>query len=417
MSLKSQINYLYKRARLSLHYRTIYAYGMDSVYRCYQNFRIRQIRKKQKIRVLFIVGEASMWKSEILYQKMLKHPRFEPIIAITESLFVPGSKGILVDYLNSQGYPYIDLDDGVNTISSINPDIKFYYKPYENNYHRGIYFDYNLKSLVCNINYAFNQGGDKIAYKHEIRRYSWIEFIENETVLLAIRNVGKYYKNKAITGVPLQDYLSLPKDIYQDPWLDRSGKKRIIYAPHHSLKGTNGDYIEYSTFLDFGDIILEMAQKYADSTEWIFKPHPSLETRLIEKWGKERTEAYYKAWENLSNAQLKLGSYNDIFKYSDAMIHDCSSFIIEYQYTGNPVLYLEYETKTPEQMHQCAFGYDAYKVHYHASNREQVELFVQNVINGVDPRKHEREAYFEKYLKIPNGKTACDNIINTILGN
>ena len=45
-------------------------------------------------------------------------------------------------------------------------------------------------------------------------------------------------------------------------------------------------------------------------------------------------------WESLSNAQLETGKYVDLFMTSDAMIHDCGSFTIEYHYTLKPVMYL-----------------------------------------------------------------------------
>ena len=416
MKIISTFKYLWNRVTTSLHYRIVFAPSMDSVYRLYQEIRIRGIRKKPQIKVLFIVSEASTWKSELLYQKMLEHPRFSPILGVTESLQVPESKAILLSYIQKKHYEYVDLDVEGNSIRRINPDIKFYYKPYESNYRHGLYFDYNMKSLVCNIFYSFNLGGDAMAFKHDIRRYSWKEFVENDAVVEAVKNAGKYSANKAITGLPLQDILSIPKECYKDPWKCDKSKKRIIYAPHHSFKGTNSSYVEYATFLDFGEFMLEMAKKYSDTVQWVFKPHPSLRSKLQNIWGKERTDAYYKEWDNLPNAQVELGAYNDIFKYSDAMIHDCSSFIVEYMFTNNPVLFLEYEAQTAEQMHVSRFGYDAYKAHEHASTKKQIEEFIQNIITGKDKKKKERETYFEKYLRIPNGKTACENIMNVILG-
>lgn len=405
------------RAALSLHYRTVFAPGAYLLYRFYQNQRIKRIRKKTRIIVLFIIGEASTWKTEMLYLSMLKHPRFNPILGVTESLQVPGSKQILIDYLTSKGYDYVDLDMPEVCIEKINPDMKIYYKPYESNYRHGLFFDYNLKSLICSINYGFSASGGRGAFKHEIKKYAWREFVENASVVKAMQSTGKDIKNKSITGLPLQDFLTLPKETYQDPWKGPRTKKRIIYAPHHSLKGSNVSFIEYATFIEFGEFMLNMARKYMNEVQWVFKPHPSLYSRLISVWGKEKTDEYYESWEYLSNAQIALGAYNDIFLYSDAMIHDCSSFIIEYQYTGNPVLFLETEPHSAEQMQLSEFGYAAYQVHYHAMNEDGIERFIQQVINGEDPKKGARDAFFDKYLQLPYGKSASENIINTILGN
>lgn len=415
--MRNILNRIYHRFCLSLHYRVVFAPGASTLYRLYQNYKIRAIRKKSQIKVLFVIGEASTWKSEQLYLAMLKHPRFIPILGVTESLHVPGSKQILIRYLEEKGYDYIDLDTDGNSIAKINPDIKFYYKPYELNYRHGLYFDYNLKSVVCSLNYSFNNHGRPMAYRHEIKSYAWRDFVENEAVIKSVKDAGKSIVNKRITGLPLQDFLSLPKETYKNPWRECGNKKKIIYAPHHSFKGHNGAYVEYATFLDFGAFMLEMAKKYTNDVQWVFKPHPSLKLKLIDIWGIERTEAYYKAWEEMPNCQVELGVYNDIFAYSDAMIHDCSSFLIEYQYTQNPVLFLEEHPRTAYDMFLNEYGYEAYKVHYHASTKDMIEKFIQQIIDGKDPKVGERQSFFDKYLRIPNGETASENIINEILGN
>lgn len=61
---------------------------------------------------------------------------------------------------------------------------------------------------------------------------------------------------------------------------------------------------------------------------------------LIPYGEKRKTDRYYSEWESLSNAQLETGKYVDLFMTSDAMIHDCGSFTIEYHYTLKPVMYL-----------------------------------------------------------------------------
>lgn len=388
-----------------------------SVYRWYQEVKIKKIRKKEKIRVLFIIAELGAWKTESLYVAMLKHPRFEPVIGITKSLEVPGSKVPLKAYLENKDYPYIDLDLPGQNIDDLAPDIKFYYKPYAGSYPAGIYFDHHKQSLVCNIFYGFSQGGSPYCFNHSIWRYSWKSFVENSIVINTAKSIkGACTDNMVVTGIPMQDQLGRDKSLYQDPWKHNGDKKRIIYAPHHSFKGTNGTHIEYATFLEFGVEILKIAKKYSTTTQWAFKPHPTLYPKLIKIWGKERTDNYYREWRDLQNTQLELGEYAGLFKHSDAMIHDCCSFIVEYMYSDNPVLYLEDAPKTAQQLQLGEFGFNAYKVHYHASNITQVENFINDVVNGVDCMKEQRRDYFKKYLLPPNGQTACENILEVILG-
>ena len=45
--------------------------------------RIRKVRQKENIRVLFAVAETATWKNDTLYKAMLKHPQiysFTPLI-------------------------------------------------------------------------------------------------------------------------------------------------------------------------------------------------------------------------------------------------------------------------------------------------------------------------------------------------
>ena len=128
----------------------------------------------------------------------------------------------------------------------------------------------------------------------------------------------------------------------------------------------------------------------------------------------ERTEAYYKKWDNPGVSHLELGEYIGLFKHSDAMIHDCGSFTIEYMYSGNPVMYLVKKTRRTDNMTQ--YAKQAYDLHYKGKKHEDIEQFIQDVISGNDPLKEARLQYVASELTPPHGKTACQNIINAILG-
>ena len=96
------------------------------------------------------------------------------------------------------------------------------------------------------------------------------------------------------------------------------------------------------------------------------------------------------------------------------MIHDCASFTIEYHYTLNPVLYLIKDEHHADCLN--TFATKAFDLHYKASNKIEIEKFIQNVIEDKDPMRMKREQFYNECLLPPNGKTACQNIINAILG-
>ena len=96
------------------------------------------------------------------------------------------------------------------------------------------------------------------------------------------------------------------------------------------------------------------------------------------------------------------------------MIHDCSSFTIEYHYTQNPVMFLTRNTGAENSRNE--FAQKAYNLHYIGTTNEQIEKFIKDVINGIDPLKMERTKFYKECLVPPYGKKACENIINAILG-
>ena len=62
------------------------------------------------------------------------------------------------------------------------------------------------------------------------------------------------------------------------------------------------------------------------------------------------------------------------------------------------------------------FGQKAFDLHYKGVTKDDIEGFIRNVIKGVDPLKEKRERFYNEHLIPPHGKTACENIINAILG-
>ena len=376
--------------------------------------KVKALRSKPIITVLFVTTEIRGWKGLPLYEKMLGHNRFLPIIGVNTNPKYPESKDELVSFLESRKYGFYDLDCEDQNIDSLAPDIIIYDSPYPTGYSHGVSFNNHLSYLFCGCDYCLSITKHIAHLDHPWYDYCWQFYVEHEDVLKRKMEIlGKRARNIKVTGVPIQDELQLPPECFDDPWKDKTGKKRIIYAPHHSFKGVNGDGIEFATFLDYGEVMLELAKKYKDQITIAFKPHPYLYIRLLDVWGKERTDAYYNEWKNMPNAQFENGAYYGLFKYSDAIIHDCASFIVEYLYTDKPSMFLVAESNNIDDM----FDYvkDCYYSHEHAYNSSEIESFINDVIIGEDKKKEQRRDCIKKHLMPQNGMSACDNIINCIL--
>ena len=55
------------------------------------NFKVKRLRRKKNIRVLFAVVESATWKSDCLYKAMAEHPRFTPSILVLPDITLPAS--------------------------------------------------------------------------------------------------------------------------------------------------------------------------------------------------------------------------------------------------------------------------------------------------------------------------------------
>ena len=388
------------------------------LYRKLMPLRIKYIRSKKVIKVLFVITEVGPWKTKELYKAMVKHRRFRPFIGISESCEVPDEKKELIHFLKKIGIPFVDLDkDTKNVFHNISPDIIFYQKPYEEVYKKNIRYWKHMSSLFCYVCYAFRSSDVSWSINLPLFDLLCQQYFENKLVASPYRLslMNDKGKQAVVTGLPIQDQLMIPKEKFADPWKKQDHpKKRIIYAPHHTIGGIHMPGLALSSFLENGELLLDLMHKYKDQVQWTFKPHPLLYKNLLIVWGQEKTDRYYDEWKNAENSQFEDGEYDALFKYSDAMIHDCSSFTIEYHYTKNPVMYLVRQQGLESSYNE--FGQKAFDLHYKGHSKEQIEQFILNVINGIDPMKSEREHFYNKYLIPPHGKTACENIINAILG-
>lgn len=387
-----------------------------SLFHLWISIIVLKARKKQVIRFLFILSELTQWKTESLYLAMLKNPRLEPILGITPSRGYPGAENTLIEYCRERGYNLIRLDSEKTISSQIQVDFVMHQKPYKNEIHPAHYINRNKSIPVVVIQYYLSTITEDWVVNQHINRFAWRQFIDNDSCKDDWIRIHRFHgRNYRVTGLPVVDELLTPKDHLPDVWPVHDGRKRIIYAPHHTIADMHWSGIGYSTFLDYYEAMLTVRDKYIDKVYFVFKPHPALWNRLVVCWGEEKTRAYYSQWDKSGISHVEQGKYLSLFKHSDAMIHDCASFTIEYMYMDNPVMYLVRDESHADNM--IPYAREAFDLHYKGRSISDVEQFIENVISGNDPLKEQRERFKESRLLPSNGKTACENIIDSILGN
>ena len=375
---------------------------------------INKVRNKNRIKVVFALNDLPVWKTERLYLEMKKNPQIEPILGISKSLQTEGNETVLVQYCKAKDYSFVMLDIGKTIVSQLAPDVIVYQKPYGGIYPKKHSFYANTKSLFIYVGYAYRGVIAKWNTNLPLHKYCWQNYYENEMIAEVSRPLMSYPESIIVTGTPFMDELMTPKECFVNPWRSSASQKRIIYAPHHTIGDMHAEGIAYSTFLENGEFMLAMAKKFKSKVHFAFKPHPLLINNLYKIWGKDKTDNYYAEWQSMENAQFENGVYVGLFKHSDAMIHDCASFMVEYLYTGNPVMFLMREDNGDDI--RSKFTQECLNLHYVAWSHSDIENFILDVIDGKDPMKKKRASFYEECLCPPHGKSACQNIINAILG-
>ncbi len=389
-------------------------------------YQAYQIGRKDKIRVVFLAMNVSMWRYQHIYNLLCNNKRFDVFIVLSPTpkfSYKQREEDLksLRLFFHQKRIPFIDYDlklekSEIDIKSTINPDILFYPQPYK----KTLVEEHSYRSfqdkLLCYYPYAFWTSEGKWAYDGTFHNLAWKLYYSTSCNYADAkkwaRNRGR---NVVVVGYPnADDYLLIT---HKDKWKPQNvTKKRIIWAPHFTIEDGISPLFQ-SNFLRIADAMLDLANKYSDSIQFAFKPHPRLLTELYKHpdWGKEKTDNYYNIWQNSPNTQIELGDFIDLFMTSDAMIHDSSSFSVEYLYTQKPVLFL---TEDYQQIYneKNTLGKDALSSHYIGKSIEDITEFISSIVcGGNDPKKSSRKLFFNKYLLPPNGKTVAENTYFDIL--
>lgn len=379
----------------------------------------RAVAKKDRIRVLFFVINIGMWKCDDLFAKLQNDDRFEPFVMSflypTDSIeYRKYVQNDIRQHFQKKGFNFISCYNFETNewfdVRSLHPDIVFYAQPYNIGYKQYLIESLWDMSLFAYIPYCFEMERSPLYHHLLLQEISWKMFYPT-TYHKALE---KSFQRTSLDNIVVTGYLSADKLLQgmvksDSVWKKKDKSlKRVIWAPHHSINGKDG--VDYSNFLELADDMIEIANKYSDKIQFAFKPHPRLKEKLykLHEWGIKRTEQYYKKWTVMSNTIFVEGQYDSLFTTSDAMIHDCSTFMVEYLYTGKPLMFI---IKENSNYLLNEFGKKCFDLHYHGKTIHDIESFIQDVLlQGNDPMYTLRHSFVEKELTPPNNRTVAENI-------
>lgn len=386
---------------------------------------IEKIRTKNgPINVVFFAIFDSVWKYDVLYQLMEKDPRFHPSILVCPVVNY-GKDNMLsnmekcYNLFKQRGYNVIrsynnNTDAYVDVRKELHPDIIFYTNPYEGLIDDRYYIRQYSDILTAYTPYSIPENRNFSCFDILLVNLLWKDYMGYPELT---ENIMNYSRNKAgnlvNTGYPGIDIFIKENQNVLDVWKIKDKKiKRIIWAPHHTIENQEG-WVYYSTFLKYCNYLLRIASTYKNFIQICFKPHPLLKNKLYKFWGVEKTNKYYQKWADLQNGMLNDGAYEDLFITSDAIIHDCGSFIGEYLYTKKPAMFLSNGIPFNEQYNNLA--QKCLQNYYIGYNENDIDLFIQNLIKGDDSLKIIREEFVKNELMPPYNNLASQNIIDNII--
>ncbi|MCK5825179.1 MAG: CDP-glycerol glycerophosphotransferase family protein [Ichthyobacteriaceae bacterium] len=387
-----------------------------------QKKNLKEIKLKDKFIVSFFIIHESVWKYSKVYELFNNDPRFEVNVVVCPYVIygddnMYSTMDSVYKSFTKKGYNTIKTFDNnkwLDVKKEINPDFVFFTNPHDLT-KKEYYFKNFEDRLTCYVPYNFgNSHLFVMMYDQNFHNQIWRLYAETEIhksySKKYARNLGD---NVVVTGYPGVDCFIDETDDIVNTWKNND-RKKIIWAPHHTIDNDKA-FLSYSSFLTYAEFFLELADIYSNKIQFAFKPHPLLINKLYsdEVWGEKKTNEYYKKWEELENCQLELTDYDGLFKYSDAMIHDSGSFIIEYLYTKKPVMFTINDDNVSSRMN--SFGEMAFNQHYHANSKQDIIDFIDMVIKGEDCKKLDRDKFYADNLVPTNNISASKNIYIDIL--
>ena len=388
------------------------------------------IRKKQVKKIVFLLKDSAEWSCEELYKRFNETSGYEVCVAVAP--FFAGSQQAVskmyldtVQYFRERKIDTVEMYDiQKNRYKSWEeigmPDIVFHLNPHYKAFAESsnicnfplsilnVYIPYGIM-IYGNVRQQYNQLSHMLYWK------IFCETLLHKEMASKYADIGDinvvcsgYVKMDTFFDTCLQEKRKIWKI---SPRADEKKIKKIIYAPHWSIKDA---VTGFGNFDKIYKSLYEYVKENETSTSWVFRPHPMLRVGAVQQGifkSEEEYEEYLEMWRQLPNAQvIENGMYTDIFESSDAMILDSISFLGEYIYMHKPMLFLTRDRNTFND-----FGKELVRVLYKTDggNLEGIKNFVEkNVIGNEDPMKERREEFFEKYMdyRNQNGMLASEYI-------
>ena len=385
-----------------------------------------KLARGERLRVCFLVCDASMFSGESVYRAMRGDARFDPFIAVAPRV----SRG--------EAFMRETMDKTVRSLAArygaeavvalcgqdsghardVDADVVFSTVIYEDQSMPQYTVEaMSRRSLVAILYYGYGglfvSNEKKTPFLPNIV-FAWRYFVSNEaTRAMSVSRNPLLAGNAVVSGYCKMDRLAAEIDkAVHTP----GGKKKVLVCPHHTIDAAEDGALALSTFLANADALLRLPDEFPE-VDFVFRPHPLLFVRLATPkwWGSERTAEYRAKLEAHPNVEFQQGGdYFATFAESDAMIHDCGSFLAEYFYTGRPQCFMLREGCATERQ-LLPFSRRLMDYVYKARDGEEISAFVRDVVaGGRDPLAEGRAAFAASEVCV-NHPGATGRVVDAVI--
>lgn len=385
--------------------------------------RIIEISKKDRIKIAFFLINVDTWKLHSVYKSFYNSKRFEPIVVICPfiskgNLFLEEELEKSINYCRRMNYnhfvAYDKLNHKVKDVKTLlQPDLVFFTNP-NNLTFQELLIDNFLDTLTCYVPYSFRI--DTLydyEFNNKLVNLSWINFYESKVHKeLSEKFALNNGRNVIATGFPYLDLYNLQQKVISKNKKIKV-RKKIIWAPHWTIKGYQKTGLDWSCFLKYYLLMLELAEEFESEIELILKPHPFLQQTLeqSELWGEKRTLEYFEQWRQRENCEIVYGDYSQLFIESDALIHDSGSFMTEYIVLNKPLAYTVTDDSIENRFNK--FGQIVFEGHELIRDGSGIKNFILKVIAEKDDLCDLRKDIIKKTNLIPEYGIS-ERIVNII---
>ena len=388
--------------------------------------RIKKVVQKSKItdaasniRILFIVIDPNTWnKSKAVYEEMLKEDKIDLSMVCVPSIN-DVDKNTTYEFFSSLGYNCIDakLKNGDwFDIQTLKPHYIFYTEPY-NNYLPDKYKSFITASYakICIVTYGMTIAREFLKIRpRDFYRDVYICYANNKDELsYNINQFKRNHKRKLqftkFFGFVAFEELENSKMLSSRSWDFSRNNFRVIWTPRWTLDSKTGG----SNFFKYKDFLIDFAKKnkYMD---FLFRPHPMALKNFVQNGLMTQKEVLEFQNICLNENNLNLDDekdYSSTFWGSDVLISDVSSIVVEYFFTGKPIIFCKNKDVS---MQFLPFFQKILEVCYVVENIDELDSVVRKLYAGEDCLKDKRKIAFQEIF----GENATDvarSIVNDII--